>query len=571
MIGRQTVLVLLSLFVTNSVVASVCFTFEPANTFTPSAALGDLNNDGYQDRLYINNLTIDMQLADEAGALSTVQQNMVAATYPDSSSPGSFGIPTSSTIGDINNDGFNDAVYALGSYVVIRKTNNSALSFYGGSNYDVPLDPDQYILINEGFISEGNENYTALVKLADINSDDFPDLVVAHETGVSIFINDNTGFFDTRQDVVTGVKSFSIQMASFYKSEYPDILLQTQTGVLLFENITGVIDAVPRFSFPYNILDQELASLKVVDVDGDNDLDIFIIDEQTSLLINNTENSVTISEQVFNSSYGAVLEDIDADGDVDVAPLLAGSTCSSGLLYTGSTWRNDGNGNFEEVPGNPYRRGGRVGDGFYELVDFDGDGYLDIFNDNRFIINNWLRDYAVQIRNVNIDLNNDIAIYTIGVTNNTDFSIPIGFRVDFSNPDELTEYVDQDAICAPYQPSSDFNMPSVKFIDGDLIPTTKLFCGFSQPLQPNSGGEFTLRFDITSQSKIFFSVEIPTNEYGINRTPQDDYAEDIQVINRGTGNSRTSDSGGGNMGLLFLTILLIWVGARSKIGTPVDE
>ncbi|MEO0789222.1 MAG: FG-GAP-like repeat-containing protein, partial [Bacteroidota bacterium] len=124
------------------------------------------------------------------------------------------------------------------------------------------------------------------------------------------------------------------------------------------------------------------SSIAFADIDGDNDLDLFISGQNISetpafiakLYINDgggtfTEVVGTPFTGVFNSSIA--FSDIDGDNDQDL--LITGQP--SPASFSTTLYTNDGQGNFTEVANSPIAD---VGFGSIDFADVDGDGDEDL-------------------------------------------------------------------------------------------------------------------------------------------------------------------------------------------------
>lgn len=237
--------------------------------------------------------------------------------------PLSFPVFTSSSIAFADIDGDNDADYVI--------------TGYDGSGY-----PKAYKFANQGdgtffysgglpFVQVGNGSTT----FADVDGDTDFDLIISGKNSAGtaltrMYLNDGTGNFSE----ATGVP---------------------------FEDVYS-------------------SSIAFSDVDGDNDLDVFITGENNSgggiakLYTNDgTGNYSEMSGTPFEGVYSSSIAFIDIDGDNDQDVLITGEN-NSGIriakLYT-----NDGTGSFSEAAGTPFEG---VYSGSIAFADVDGDNDPDV-------------------------------------------------------------------------------------------------------------------------------------------------------------------------------------------------
>jgi len=171
------------------------------------------------------------------------------------------------------------------------------------------------------------------------------------------------------------------------------------------------------------------ATARSGDIDGDGDIDLFVLEGYTwgefHLYINNGTGSFSLSSQVFDSInfvYDVELEDLDDDGDLDLLLSTRDESYVDILYY----YVNDGNGNFS-LSINPF--GNFVGKNF-NIVDLDNDNDLDVFfperNDARFFFNDGLGNFTDSIFTLlptdyrgeavfeDIDMDNDLDMIICG-------------------------------------------------------------------------------------------------------------------------------------------------------------
>ncbi len=149
---------------------------------------------------------------------------------------------------------------------------------------------------------------------------------------------------------------------------------------LLLNDGRGYFADVSSTHLPGNVLSN--TAVAAVDVDGDGDIDLVIANAYAPagyaayLLINDGAGRFVAGQRLlsgWSSGYGVAIGDIDRDGDSDIVVLMGGRLPM--------VWLNDGAGLFVDrsvlLPG-PGPGGGGSGTRAINLVDVDGDGWLDI-------------------------------------------------------------------------------------------------------------------------------------------------------------------------------------------------
>jgi hypothetical protein len=186
--------------------------------------------------------------------------------------------------------------------------------------------------------------------------------------------------------------------------------------------------AVTDGRLPTAIVSSDNTSAKLVDVDGDADLDLFLghmwSGTQDTLLLNDgtgkfSDTSGRLPPRYGGSNWGAVSAfsaDFDNDGDQDLLLSLTDLGYSQGYLQL---LLNDGNGTFTDasaqIPQN-------LADGWrheIRIADFDGDGYLDFITCGSFSQNSriYLNNGSASFTNVATVANTNWASTAVGDVN----------------------------------------------------------------------------------------------------------------------------------------------------------
>lgn len=266
-------------------------------------------------------------------------------------------------------------------------------------------DDSVQIAVTEVYINDGAGNFVKKpnisldeflfgnLQLADLDGDDDLDLVVNYingsiELATEIYNNDGSGNFTLNTDGdIEGFFFGSLNVADFNGDTFNDILCIGSTALqpnssseatakLYLNNGQGNFTNLP---IP-NV--QPITGVaEVEDIDGDNDLDIFIIGRafdgriMSAMYLNDGDAGFTPDNNVFNplTYFGASAAFFDADSDGDSDLITTGFT----RTFSGETsfYINDGNGSFTLTPVSAFPV---LNSGSISVFDSDGDGDTDI-------------------------------------------------------------------------------------------------------------------------------------------------------------------------------------------------
>ena len=245
-------------------------------------------------------------------------------------------------------------------------------------------------------------SWTNKVEIADINGDGRLDLLFANGGNYSepgppepnvAFLNPGPGrrwdnvstkVFGPTPDIARVIKARDVNGDGVV-----DIVVgttyQTQSRLYLGAK-GGVFQEVTATNLPQT--PASIGDLEIGDVDLDGDMDMVLADwgagnnmtnegGRTRLWLNDGKGRFTdatatqMPAVLVRFSWDLELADVDNDFDLDV--LVSCKRCIGGYLF-----RNDGTGKFTEVAGLPQYTNNYE----YELMDLDGDGFLDIVTIN---------------------------------------------------------------------------------------------------------------------------------------------------------------------------------------------
>lgn len=318
---------------------------------------GDNDNDlvvtgkgaGRTARYYINDGTGHFTEKRES-ALVNVERGVVAAS-------------------DVDGDNDNDVVI----------TGNRKAKLYindGAGNFNEKETPSFWDVENYGS--------TAFV---DVDGDKDNDLFITGRTASSrtsarLYTNDGSGNFEGAYvhfaDVMLGSSAF----ADFDDDKDIDLIVSGDIGSRAITNLL-INDGSGKFAkkkeTPFEIV--SLSSVACADVDGDKDNDLFITGSNQAeelsakLYINDgAGNFSEVEETLFEGvSFGSVaFADVDGDNDVDL--FITGRDSSKQPIA--KLYINDGAAKFSELEGTPFEG---VAFGAVAFADVDGDDDLDLF------------------------------------------------------------------------------------------------------------------------------------------------------------------------------------------------
>lgn len=333
---------------------SVSSTTDAFNNTNVSTIIGaDIDNDGDIDFIGNYNGTMTISFNDGTGAISS-STNYTAANLN--------GIYKA----DFDNDGDIDFL-GLRGY-------NSLMVFF----------------VNDGtgvFSASSDISTTGLVfkaNVGDFDNDGWIDYALFDFVGsnptIKIFKNEGNFSFTEYATIGNLGDNQNLDFVSRDLDNDGDLDIVIGDYYGFFKVVLNNSDGTFAAPVDYNTIDESYAKIEVNDFDGDGYADIAVMNLYSdpvmlSIFINNgdgtfgakTDYPVPFSSSVISSG------DLDGDGDLDLVFASQSSNTGAAVAF------NDGNGAFNETAAYPTAISTNNG-GF--IVDFDGDGDLDILNAN---------------------------------------------------------------------------------------------------------------------------------------------------------------------------------------------
>mgnify|MGYP000315435723 CR=1 FL=1 len=219
-------------------------------------------------------------------------------------------------------------------------------------------------------------------KFADFDHDGDDDLLLTGRTNMNgipdskTIIYQNTGnhsgnFVSTTADLanVGGIA----EVADFDGNNYPDVLLCYNTTKLFLNS--GSWSFTEKSGNPFSYY---YASAASGDIDGDNDIDLFLTKNGQAKIYTNDGNA-NFTEKAGNNIqwvYSSTADFFDSDNDGDLDLFVTGVNTDNGYTQTANLYRNNGNGIFSQIS-LPNVVGFQVAG--VGIADFNEDGKEDIF------------------------------------------------------------------------------------------------------------------------------------------------------------------------------------------------
>lgn len=316
----------------------------------------------------------------------------------EGASSGPFGGPPVTNL--YINDG--SGSFSLSSSLSIDSVHSSAIAI-GDIDNDNDLDVfiagnDGSIYISKIYTNDGSGNFTNSsntivgfiqgdAEFGDIDGDNDLDLVISGYTNSGyityVYTNNGSGSFNQMTGTsLAGTNYASVKLLDIDNDNDLDLFIAGQTSGSPFTNLytnngSGVFSLVN--STPFDGCSS--GDIEVADVEGDNDIDILISgyngsSDFTKLYINDGSGNYSLdTNSVFKGLSNSSINfgDIDLDNDYDI--LISGY---SGSDYSRNTilYKNNGSGVFNVVDSMPFSPSQYFGN---SIGDIDGDNDLDIY------------------------------------------------------------------------------------------------------------------------------------------------------------------------------------------------
>lgn len=539
-----------SCIATESTFASVCISEVSFQPYTFSAAIGNLNGDAFPD--FVSVESFDESTGGEVIRFGGVDGSTETQRIIEPYSEADFRLNSMLshvTVADFDGDGYSDLVLALGRNLITRRNNGSGS--FGDRNQLISVLP----------ASDTVESYAQPkitdIATADVDGDGRVDIVVSHDGGLKLFLNDGAGQFTFGVDLLTNESVYSVATADLDGNGLADIVIGLADKYRVMYNV-----GKNQFSSGEEFLTSgefQYRSIQVQDLNLDGRLDLILVGSTTTIALRDGDGFKYLSTSP-DSPYGLFVVDIDSDGDLDLVPNQQLDWCSLGVSGPSVTWRGDGKGNFIPEVGNPL-----IGTLF--LVDVNQDGNVDEYYKSGYVqFNDWILEANVKLMEPVIDVENGEARVDVEIENKSSSTMGLSgaYNIDFTLPkDSELELTNPPGNCADTSDSG-----FVIFLQPDL---KQLSCevNLDVPVGKTMSIELKMRLKTIPQ-QLTVSVTLPTTNFvialqgagAIGNTVTVPALENSAISS--SGNQQTSTkSGGGSIAVIsMLQLFVLWMIVR---------
>ena len=234
--------------------------------------------------------------------------------------------------------------------------------------------------------------------LRDFNGDNKTDLIVQYITAngfsnVLVYLNNGTG--TPTPLTPTRIIGELINLADINNDRRQDLIILSGSNIYYhLANVDG------SFGTPVQLPQVTLVGRHAGDFDGDGDIDFATLDSGTAtrtfrIVVNQGNGTFTVSNPLVSLDtdyliFFDAVTDLNNDGRPDIVFTNYGNTPKITILL------NQGNNNFTKTD---YVMGSSPGISFTHLGDFNGDGFIDLFNRIHTQQSSYATGYIVSLNN----------------------------------------------------------------------------------------------------------------------------------------------------------------------------
>lgn len=176
----------------------------------------------------------------------------------------------------------------------------------------------------------GGGGYSAFVRVADLNGDAYPDLLLSGYSGTAVAFNDMPGSLGFTVTTLVGIGGGQVYAADLNADGFDDLLLATYSPVAIQYAINDGTGAFPGPIGSFAISGTSIRSLLIANLDGDADLeiavhkrvgpssDIDILDLSQGASLPTFSLAATIASGSGSGHQTIIGLDVDDDDDLDL-------------------------------------------------------------------------------------------------------------------------------------------------------------------------------------------------------------------------------------------------------------